>query len=48
MCPGRHIAVETIWSTAAALLSLYNIGYALDEGGRVILPKAEFTPGFLR
>ena len=48
MCPGRHIAVETIWCTIAALLSLYDIGYALDEGGKAILSKAEFTPGFLR
>jgi hypothetical protein len=48
MCPGRRMATETIWSTIAALLSLYDIGCALDEGGKVILPKVEFTSGLLR
>jgi hypothetical protein len=48
MCPGRHIALRTLWDTLAAVLSLYNIGPALDEDGMLSIPSGEFTAGFVR
>jgi hypothetical protein len=48
MCPGRHIALGTIWGAIAAVLSLYDIGPSLDEDGTLHVPSGEFTTGFLR
>jgi hypothetical protein len=47
-CPGRHIALWTIWGTIAAVLSIYDIGPSLNEDGTLHVPSGEFTTGFLR
>jgi hypothetical protein len=48
MCPGRHIALRTLWDTIAAVLTLYDIGPGLNEDGTPNIPSAEFTGGLLR
>ena len=48
MCPGRHIALRTLWGTIAAVLSLYDIGPSLNEDGTPHIPSGEFTTGLLR
>jgi hypothetical protein len=48
ICPGRHIAVRTLWGTIAAVLSLFDIGPALNEDGTPNIPSGEFTSNLLR
>jgi hypothetical protein len=48
MCPGRQMALRTLWNTMAAVLSLYDIGHAFNEYGEPILPPGEFTASPLR
>ncbi|KAJ7076205.1 hypothetical protein B0H15DRAFT_893540, partial [Mycena belliarum] len=41
-CPGRHLAVSSVWTTAVAILATFNINKAVDETGRVIEPTGEY------
>ena len=43
ICPGRHIAISTIWIAAASILTTFNISKCLDKDGRVIEPSPEYT-----
>ncbi|PAV19370.1 cytochrome P450 [Pyrrhoderma noxium] len=45
ICPGRHFALASLWIAASSILSVFDILPALDEDGREILPRGEFTSG---
>ncbi|KAE9390448.1 cytochrome P450 [Gymnopus androsaceus JB14] len=41
-CPGRHMALSTIWITIASVLAVYDISNALDENGEIIIPTGDY------
>ncbi|KAF7373039.1 Cytochrome P450 [Mycena sanguinolenta] len=47
ICPGRHMAVASIWIVVASILSTFNIDKAIGEDGREIEPTDEYSPGIL-
>ncbi|KAJ3559769.1 hypothetical protein NM688_g146 [Phlebia brevispora] len=47
LCPGRWLAVETIWITVATVLAVYKVTKARDENGCEIQPDTEYTPTML-
>ncbi|KAF7968957.1 hypothetical protein HWV62_28806 [Athelia sp. TMB] len=48
ICPGRHMARESIWQTAGSILACFNIEKSVDEQGNVIEPSGKYHPGFIR
>ncbi|KAK1222629.1 hypothetical protein PQX77_014516, partial [Marasmius sp. AFHP31] len=48
ICPGRYLAMNTVCLTIINLLVTFTIVKAVDEEGKEIVPKVEFTDGFLR
>ncbi|KAK7017743.1 cytochrome P450 [Favolaschia claudopus] len=45
-CPGKPLALSSVWITIVSMLAAYDIGKAVDEnGGGVIEPTYENTPG---
>ncbi|KAI0036607.1 cytochrome P450 monooxygenase [Vararia minispora EC-137] len=47
VCPGRHMAIDTIWITIATILAVYEIRKALDKDGKPIEPDTEYVSSFL-
>ena len=47
ICPGRLLADSSVFLTIAQSLAAFNIGKALDDNGKPIEPKVEFTPGII-
>ncbi|KAF7760523.1 hypothetical protein Agabi119p4_11199 [Agaricus bisporus var. burnettii] len=47
ICPGRHIAISTLYLSIATILSVFRIEKAIDENGRVIVPSKEYTSSFI-
>lgn len=47
-CPGRNLAVDSIFITIASVLATFEISTAFDEAGNAIIPTAEYTSGFIR
>ncbi|PPQ98746.1 Dimethyltryptamine 4-hydroxylase (PsiH) [Panaeolus cyanescens] len=47
-CPGIHLALSTVWITAATLLSVFDIERPVDHKGNPIDIPAAFTKGFFR
>ncbi|OSD02813.1 cytochrome P450 [Trametes coccinea BRFM310] len=47
ICPGRYMAVDSMWVTIACVLSLFDIRKAVDEDGKEITPDGEYIRGFL-
>jgi len=45
ICPGRWLALDTIWIVAASVLSVYKISKAIDSAGKEIDPHVEYTSG---
>ncbi|KZP17553.1 cytochrome P450 [Athelia psychrophila] len=43
ICPGRHMAIGTVWNTLASVLASFNIEKALDADGRQITPSGQYT-----
>lgn len=43
ICPGRHFADASLWLAMASILCTFDILPELDEGGREVLPKVEFS-----
>ena len=43
-----HIAVSSLWLTAASVLSTFNLSKSVDEDGRVIEPTREYHVGLIR
>ena len=48
ICPGRWLAIDTVWITIASVLAVYNIRKAVDEDGNPIEPTTEYTTGLIR
>ncbi|TFK84330.1 cytochrome P450 [Polyporus arcularius HHB13444] len=47
ICPGRFMAVDSIWITIANVLSVFEIRKAVGEDGKEITPDGEYHRGFL-
>ncbi|OCH95809.1 cytochrome P450 [Obba rivulosa] len=47
MCPGRYLAINTVWITVATTAAAFNIKKPLDENGVPIEPVVQSTPGSL-
>ncbi|KAI0371168.1 cytochrome P450 [Pilatotrama ljubarskyi] len=47
ICPGRFMALDSIWIAIACVLALFEIKKAVGEDGREITPDAEYHLGFL-
>ncbi|KAF7372980.1 Cytochrome P450 [Mycena sanguinolenta] len=47
ICPGRHMAVASLWIVVASILSTFNIDKAIGEDGREIEPTHEVSPGMI-
>lgn len=47
VCPGRLLADSSMFLIIAQSLAAFNITKAIDETGKEIEPKVEFTPGQL-
>lgn len=47
ICPGRYISNDNVFITIARLLATFNITKAVDEKGRFMEPKVEYTPGIV-
>lgn len=48
ICPGRWLALDTIWIVAASVLSVYVIMKPVDGGGQEVEPRVEYTSGLFR
>jgi len=42
VCPGKHIAISTLWISAASILSVYDIEMAKDQNGVPIQPTQKY------
>ncbi|KAJ7229361.1 cytochrome P450, partial [Mycena rebaudengoi] len=45
VCPGRHIAMSSMWITIASILSTFDITKAVGDDGNMIEPTYEFDTG---
>ncbi|KAF7980001.1 hypothetical protein HWV62_40098 [Athelia sp. TMB] len=48
ICPGRHMAQESIWLTAGSILACFNIEKSVDIHGNVIEPSGKYLSGLIR
>jgi hypothetical protein len=48
MCPGRFLALDTMWIVIASTLYCYRMDKALDSRGQEIEPRVEYTTGLIR
>ena len=47
-CPGKWIALDTVWFAVATILAAYDVRKAKDAEGHEIEPDLEFTSSMLR
>ncbi|KAF7368570.1 Cytochrome P450 [Mycena venus] len=47
LCPGRHMALSSMWITVASILATFDISKAVGEDGRVIEPSYEYLSGLI-
>ncbi|QRV89140.1 cytochrome P450 family protein [Ceratobasidium sp. AG-Ba] len=47
ICPGLHIAQQSMWITISNTLFNFNIGKLKDENGREITPEERYTTGII-
>ncbi|KAF9067570.1 cytochrome P450 [Rhodocollybia butyracea] len=45
VCPGKHMALSTLWINIACILHSFNISNAIDDNGNLITPRAEYLSG---
>jgi len=45
VCPGKHIALSTVWISVASILAAFDITKAVDEHGKVIEPPSGHSEG---
>ncbi|KAJ4477816.1 cytochrome P450 [Lentinula edodes] len=45
VCPGKHMALASLWIVVASILACYSIEPELDENGELIKPKAKWYSG---
>ena len=48
ICPGKHLSHSIVTLTAASVLSTFDLAKKVDENGREILPKMEYTKFAIR
>ncbi|KZP21392.1 cytochrome P450 [Athelia psychrophila] len=48
ICPGRHMARDTIWINIACILACFNIEKPLDAHGNAFEPSVEYTSQLIR
>ena len=48
ICPGKHLALRSLYLLIACVLSAFDIKPALDEDGNPQVPKPEFNSLVLR
>ncbi|KAF7985953.1 hypothetical protein HWV62_43900 [Athelia sp. TMB] len=48
ICPGRHMARESIWLTAGSILACFNIEKSVDLHGNAVEPSGNYIPGLIR
>ncbi|KAF7789957.1 hypothetical protein EIP86_000905 [Pleurotus ostreatoroseus] len=46
-CPGRHLALNSIWLSLASILTVFNLELPRDKNGEEIRPSGEYTPGLI-
>ena len=47
ICPGRWMALDSIWLAIASILCVYDIQKVLDENGKPVVPQAAYTSALL-
>ncbi|KAF9533207.1 cytochrome P450 [Crepidotus variabilis] len=47
VCPGRHLASNTLWLTIVTVLALFNIGKKVKADGNEVPIKTDFTSGLV-
>ncbi|EKM77629.1 hypothetical protein AGABI1DRAFT_122003 [Agaricus bisporus var. burnettii JB137-S8] len=47
ICPGRHIAISSLYLSIATILSVFRIEKAIDENGHVIVPSKEYISSLI-
>ena len=48
ICPGRWLALDTIWIVAASVLDVYRIMNPVNAAGQEVEPSVEYTSGLFR
>lgn len=48
ICPGRFMALDSMWITIASLLNVFEIGRAVGDDGKEIIPEVDYFCGFLK
>lgn len=48
MCPGRWLAIDTIWIAVATAAAVFDISAPLDAEGRPVQQTVEYTSTLLR
>lgn len=47
ICPGRYMARDAVWIAMVSILASFEITKAVDDEGKEIEPKDEFTSGII-
>ncbi|KAE9397631.1 cytochrome P450 [Gymnopus androsaceus JB14] len=47
VCPGKHMALSSLWINIASLLHSFNITRAIDKDGKPIEPRVEYVSSVL-
>ncbi|KAJ7146871.1 cytochrome P450 [Mycena epipterygia] len=47
ICPGRHMAMSSVWITIASILAVFDITKAVGEDGQTIEPSYEYSPNLI-
>ncbi|KII84574.1 hypothetical protein PLICRDRAFT_179390 [Plicaturopsis crispa FD-325 SS-3] len=47
VCPGRYMAMSSLWITVVSVLAVFDVGKAVDEDGSCVEPSGEYTSGIV-
>ena len=47
-CPGRHLALNSVWLSLASILTVFNLELPRDKNGEEIRPSGGYSPGLIR
>jgi len=47
VCPGRHMAISSVWIAVASILATFDITKAVADDGKEIEPTHEYFPGMV-
>jgi hypothetical protein len=48
ICPGRHMATDSLWIVIASILATFDISKAIGDDGRVVEPSYEYVSALVR